>query len=82
MVAPGAFRLPQTAAALATANEGFEESAYQALLTDPKLCQLILKAGATSGKVSLVIAYGMLAVAVAPVAVAEFREKQAGDVAE
>jgi hypothetical protein len=77
MVAPAPFSFPRTAAALGNANEGFEEQAYAALLTDPKLCQWILKAGSTSGKVSLLIAYGMLTAAVAPVAIAEYKDNTA-----
>lgn len=71
-----------TASAIAGANEGFEEMAFNALLTDPALCKQILKAGTTSGKVALVIAYGMLAVNVVPVAVNELREKRADREAE
>lgn len=74
MLAPMPYKLPATASALASAAEGFEEAAYNALLTDPKLCSLILKAGTTSGKVSLLIAYAMLAAAVIPVGIVEFRE--------
>jgi len=73
MVAPKPFSFPLTASALAGAEEGFNEAAYNALITDPKLCQTILKAGGTSGKIALLIAYGMLAGAVAPVAVGEFK---------
>lgn len=65
-----------TAGQITSANEGFEEMAYQALLTDPALCRTILKAGTTSGKVALLIAYGMLATSVAPVAITEYRDKR------
>jgi hypothetical protein len=73
MLAPKPWNLPTTASALAGATEGFEEQAYKALLSDPKLCALILRGGAMSGRVALVIAYGMLAGAVVPVAMAELK---------
>lgn len=81
MLAPGplaAFRLPMTAAAIAAADEGFTEAAYAALVTDPKLCALILKGGGASGKLALIIAYAMLAGAVVPVAITEYRAKNGG----
>lgn len=78
MVAPGPFRLPATASAIAQANDTFTEQAYNALLTDPKLCQMITRAGAAGGKFSLLIAYGMLAATVVPTAVMEYRENQEG----
>ena len=68
--------LPQTATALAGAAEGFDETAYAALVTDPALCRLILRGGGASGKVALLIAYGMLAVAVVPVGMAEHKERR------
>jgi len=67
--------LPATASAIAAADEGFEEQAARALSTDPKLCRLINKSGSTSGIVGLLMAYGMLGAAVAPVAITEVREK-------
>ncbi len=66
-----------TAGALAAANGTFKEQAYQALLTDPELCKLILKGGVKSAKISLGLAYCGLGVAVVPTAVNEFREKKA-----
>lgn len=73
MLAPMPYRLTETASAIANANDGFEEAAAKALSSDPKLAKLILKGGEASGKVALIIAYGMLAGAVAPVAVLEYR---------
>ncbi len=68
--------LPMTSAQLAEANEGFEEQAYEALLTDPALCRKILSGGAMSGKVALILAYGMLGASVAPTAVMEVRKRR------
>lgn len=69
--------MPATASALAeVTNAGFEERAYEALLTDPALCTTILKAGTTSGRMSLLIAYGMLAGAVVPTAWGEIKSKR------
>lgn len=67
----------RTAHALAEANSSFEPQAYQALLTDPDLCKLILKSGGASGKVSLALAYVGLAMTIAPAAMGEYAEKKA-----
>lgn len=67
----------QTASALSTAQEGFREQIYNALLLDPELCKMLLKGGQQSGKVALIIAYGMLGSAVVPVAVLEHKQKMA-----
>lgn len=67
----------QTGSAIAAANEGFEQAAYQALLTDPEFCKMILKGGAKSAKVSLALAYGGMAMSVGPTAVNELRERKA-----
>lgn len=67
----------ETASAIAANNDAFEERAREALVTDPDLCRLILKGGVKSARVSLGIAYAGLGLSVAPVAVAEFREKKA-----
>lgn len=72
----------QTAAALSNANEGFADTAFEALRQDEALCNTILRAGTTSAKITLLIAYGMLAVNVAPTALAEVREKRAAKAAE
>jgi hypothetical protein len=66
-----------TAGAIASANETFEQQAHAALLTDPELCKLILKSGAKSSKVALGLAYGGMAMSVAPTAVNELRERKA-----
>ena len=79
---PNPVCLPRTASAIAVANDGFEEQAYNALLTDPGLCKMILKAGGVSGKLLLLVAYGMLAVAVVPVGVEEYRESHPKEPAE
>ena len=80
-------RLNRTASKIGACEDGFRIQAYEALKTDPSLCKLILKGGATSGKMMLVLAYGMLGAAVAPIAIEEFKERQAekqteNDVAE
>ena len=71
------FGLPTTASAINNAHDSFREQAYNALLTDPDLCRKILKGGTGSGKIALVIAYGMLGAAVVPVAHMEIKEKRA-----
>lgn len=79
MIAMGAaaIGLFRTAGNIASANEPFEAAAYQALLTDPELCRTILKSGAKSAKVSLALAYGGMAMSVAPTAVIELKERKA-----
>lgn len=71
--AMGLFR---TGSAIAQANETFETAAYQALLTDPEFCKLIVRRGAKSAKVSLSLAYGGMGLSVLPVAVQELKEKK------
>lgn len=66
-----------TASAIAAGNGVFEEQAYQALITDPELCKLILKGGVKSGKVSLLIAYAGLGASVVPTAINEVKELKA-----
>lgn len=75
-------RMGQTASALAQANEGFEEQVAAALITDPALCRTILRAGGTSAKMSLIIAYVMLGAAVAPVGYMEYREIRSSRIQE
>jgi hypothetical protein len=72
-----ALGLNATASSIAGANDVFEQQAYQALLTDPDLCKLILKGGVKSGKVALGIAYAGMGVSVVPTALMELKEKKA-----
>jgi hypothetical protein len=72
-----AMQMFETAHAIAGANEQFEVQAYNALITDPALCQLILKGGVKSAKISLGLAYAGMAMSVGPTAVNEFKSKKA-----
>jgi hypothetical protein len=65
-----------TASAIAEREDAFREQVYAALVTDPALCRTILRAGTTSGKISLLIAYAMLGASVYPVARAEYNDKR------
>ena len=56
--------------------ETFRAQVYSALLTDPALCRSILRAGTTSGKLSLIIAYAMFGMSIFPVTVNEYRDKR------
>src|SRR3954466_11285287 len=58
-----AMGLFKTAGSSAGYQETFEAQAYAALLTDPALCQAILRTGSKSAKVSLVMAYGGMGIA-------------------
>lgn len=71
--ATGFFR---TASEIFAYQETFEAQAFTALSTDLELCRAILRTGAKSAKVSLILAYGGMGVAVAPTAMNEFREKK------
>jgi hypothetical protein len=79
MLAMGAMAMGMfgTASAISDANGTFEEQAYQALLTDPELCRLLLKGGVKSAKVSLGLAYVGMGVSVVPTAMMELKEKKA-----
>jgi hypothetical protein len=70
-------QMPQTASAIAMREDAFRVQALEALKADPALCRMILKAGATSGKAMLFMAYGMLAISIAPVALEEIKAKKA-----
>lgn len=70
-------QMPRTASAIAMREDPFRVQALEALKADPALCKMILKAGATSGKAMLFMAYGMLAISIAPVAFEEIKERRA-----
>ena len=72
-------QLPVTSATIVAADEGFNEQARRALLTDPKLAAMLLRGGGVSGKIGLVVAYGMLAGAIVPVAMLEMKEREKPD---
>lgn len=74
--------LPKMATELLAENDQFEDMAYDALLSDPVLCKKILGAGSQSGKVQLAMAYGALALSVAPTAATEIRIRRAQQNAE
>src|SRR4030042_275246 len=67
-----------TARAIAGANEDFGVRAYNALVMDPSLCKMILRGGMNSGRLALLLAYGMFAAKVAPIAVGEYRTAREG----
>jgi hypothetical protein len=80
---------PHTAGAFAASEDTFRAYVMTALESDEKLCRTIIKTGGASSGLALFVAYGSLAANVAPVAVAEWREKRAearrdidGEVAE
>ena len=69
--------LSATSEMIMHAEQGFEEQAYEALLTDPDLCKQILAVGQVSGKFSLLTAYALLLGQVGPVALMEIKAKRA-----
>lgn len=71
--------LPKSASALAARNEAFKEQAHAALSTDPGLCRMILRAGTSSAKLSLAIAYAMLGASVGPYVKMEIDERRAAN---
>lgn len=66
-----AIDLPETAKTIAMSREGFKEEVYAALVTDDKLCDMILRGGAMTGRMALAAAYGMFAFRIGTVAMAE-----------
>ena len=68
---------PYMSDAITNANDVFREQAYAALLTDPNLCQQIMRGGGISGRAMLILAYGTLFAAVSPVAVMEYKAHKA-----
>ena len=70
-------RYENTSEQIKLANTVFRESAYSALLTDPDLCQTIIRTGGITGKGALIISYAMLASAVVPTAIVEFKMHRA-----
>lgn len=70
-------RYPMTGEAIRTSHETFREEAYQALLTDPALCQSIVRTGGLSGRAALIVSYGMLVSVVAPITAMEHRQHKA-----
>lgn len=69
--------LPMTAEAINNAEPGLREQVHNALITDPDLCAAILKGGTQSARVSLILAYGMFGISVAPVAALEIKARKA-----
>lgn len=76
MVLPEPYRMEATGTAITEASDKFNEQAYQALLQSPELAKAIARAGGISGAAGLVMAYGMLAATITPIAVSEVREKR------
>lgn len=72
----GAFGFHETMASMFDANEGFENAAYQALLTNPKLCQQILSAGEKSSGLALGLAYLQYTMAFAPALMMEYKKRR------
>lgn len=72
-----AMKLFGTSGAIASYDDTFKSQAYAALVTDPELCRFILKGGVKSAKLTLLMAYGGMAVAVAPTAIMEVKGIQA-----
>lgn len=73
---PTPMQMPKTASAIAARNEAFHTSAYEALRTDPALAASIVRAGAASGKVALIMAYGIFAAGLFPVIREEINDKR------
>lgn len=67
----------ETHSAMSMAQEGFHASAETALEGNPELCDTIIRIGAKSSSASLVIVYGQMLMAVAPVLLMEHRAKLA-----
>lgn len=66
-----------TASGMAEREQRFRDSIYNALLTDPKLCQSILRMGSKTGHLAFYTAIGMDLAAIAPMAYMEYKLKMA-----
>lgn len=84
MIGTGAFMFgfAGTASAIARANDSFESRAIEALKMDPGMCRMILRGGASGGKLALVMAYAMFASNVVPIAAGELRARREAMAAE
>ena len=71
------FGYPRTAGAFAASEDVFRVYVADALASDDKLCRTIVKTGQMSGGIGLAIAYGTLGANIVPIAMAEYRDKQA-----
>lgn len=65
-----------TGDALRSAQDEFRNAAHAALVTDEELCRAILRGGALSARLSLLLTYGMMISVVGPVAVHEYRTRR------
>lgn len=72
-----ALKMFSTSGAIAEYDETFKQQAYSALVTDPELCKFILRGGVKSAKLTLLMAYGGMAVAAGPTALQEIKALQA-----
>lgn len=78
VIGTGTFVLgfPKTAAGMAAADDSFRESLVSALALDPKMCRFILRGGANSAKVALILAYVGYSAKVVPYFMMEMQEKR------
>ncbi len=72
----------ETASAMGSCSDIFEKQAYDALLTDPDLCKLILRGGVQSARMSLGLAYVGMGTIVVPTAIQEYKVKREARKAE
>lgn len=79
LIVPEPYKMPRTAMKLDAVSDKFGEQAFEALKASPALAKAIARAGGVSGSAGLIIAYGMLAASIAPVAVEEWKSKRGKD---
>lgn len=65
-----------TAGAIREREDVFRQMAYDALVTDPDMCRVILRGGMQSSKLTLIMCYGMFAAGIAPVFLMELKAKK------
>jgi hypothetical protein len=66
-----------TAMAISAREDAFREQAMAALLADPALCRKLTEKAKVAGPLGLLLAYGMLAASIAPVAATEYQDMRA-----
>lgn len=65
-----------TAQAIRDREDVFRQMAYDALVTDPDMCRVILRGGVQSSKLTLIMCYGMFAAGIGPVFLMELKAKK------
>lgn len=72
------FGFMRTAHQMASVADAQHDRIYNALLTDPAMCRMIIRGGVKSGKLAFLVAEGLWIAEIAPVFKQELDERRAG----